>query len=162
MNIFYLDSQPIKAAQFHGDRHVLKMILESAQLLSTAHHLAGSDPQILANIYRPTHINHPSAIWVRSNKANYTWLFHLFVALLDEYTFRYGKSHKSQQLIPYLSRPPAILSEETFFAPPLVMDEKYVTGDAIASYRNYYRQGKRHLHQWTKREVPSWLNVDHA
>ena len=157
MNIFYLDANPIQAAQYHGDAHVLKMILESAQLLSSAHHVAGSPNSVTDNIYRRTHVNHPCAVWTRKSKHNYMWLFALFAALLDEYTYRYGKLHKSRLLLPFLALPPSSLSDEPFTTPPLVMDEKYFMGDAVSSYREYYRLAKAHLHHYTKRDKPSWL-----
>lgn len=157
MNIFYLDSNPALAASYHGDAHVLKMILESAQLLSSAHHVAGSSSLITSNIYRLTHVNHPCAIWTRKSKQNYEWLFALFTALLDEYSFRYGKLHKSRLLIPYLAIPPVSLSDEAFTTPPLVMDVAFIKDDAVESYREYYRLAKSHLHRYTKRDWPSWL-----
>lgn len=159
MNIFYLDQDPNIAARYHVDKHVVKMILESAQLLSTAHHIAGSNPEILERIYKATHYNHPSAIWVRENKANYQWLFELFLALLNEYHYRFGKTHKSSELIPFLKEAPLSLPEAPFFPPTPTMDEEYLIDDnSLLSYRNYYKLGKSHLFAWTKREKPDWLN----
>lgn len=158
MNIFYLDSNPQKAAEYHVDKHVIKMILESAQLLSTAHHLSSSPQSIRDNIYKATHKNHPSALWVRQNQNNYRWLFELFKALLSEYTYRFGKIHRSAELIKYLEIPPSSLPNEPFFPPIPVMDAVYVIADdSLASYRNYYRDGKKHLFTWTKRDRPTWL-----
>ena len=99
MNIFYLDKNPKLCAQYHVDRHVVKMILETAQLLSTAHWLTGGEGP-----YRATHKNHPSAIWARSNKSNYNWLCKLGLELCEEYTYRYGKIHKTQQHLEWLSK----------------------------------------------------------
>ncbi|MFA5421500.1 MAG: hypothetical protein WC344_01725 [Bacilli bacterium] len=159
MNIFYLDKNPVLAARYHTDKHVIKMILESAQLLSTAHHVAISNENILAHIYKPTHSNHPSALWVRHNKNNYLWLYRLLLALLEEYAFRFGKIHKSSALTEYLKEPPMSLSDEPFFPPTPTMDDEYiVAGDSLLSYRNYYRRAKSHLFTWTRRSRPEWLN----
>ena len=93
MNIFYLDKRPDDAAEMHCDKHCVKMILEYAQMLSTAHReLDGNVPDIL---YKSTHKNHPSTIWTRSSKQHYDWLFRLFRMLSAEYTLRYGKFHKT-------------------------------------------------------------------
>ncbi len=91
MNIFYTDSDPKIAAQNMVDRHVVKMILESAQLLSTAHRLIDSESEDI--LYKSTHINHPSSIWTRENSANYDWLYEHFIALGEEYTHRYSRKH---------------------------------------------------------------------
>ena len=91
MNIFYLDKCPVKAASFQYNKHVVKMILESAQMLCTAHHLLGN-----TNVpYKPTHKNHPSAVWVRQNAKHYQWLYNHMLALGNEYTKRYNKIHKT-------------------------------------------------------------------
>ena len=94
MNVFYLDHDPKTCATYHNDKHCVKMILEYAQLMSTAHRiLDGEDVNPL--IYKATHKNHPSAIWARTNGSNYEWLYELFVDLSDEYSYRYGKLHLS-------------------------------------------------------------------
>jgi len=111
MNIFYLDNAPKLCAEMHVDKHCVKMILEYAQLLSTAHRVIDGTlvdgysktgrkqkRYVLSDsrdttLYSATHINHPSAIWVRQSEQNYRWLFTLFCELLDEYTHRYGKLH---------------------------------------------------------------------
>ncbi|MDD3207045.1 MAG: hypothetical protein GX816_00475 [Erysipelotrichia bacterium] len=158
MNIFYLDPNPTIAARYHVDKHVVKMILESAQILSTVHHINASDKRILDNIYRPTHYHHPSTIWASQNKNNYRWLFLLFAALLDEYTFRFGKTHKSSTLIDFLKEPPESLSDDPFFPPTPAMEDEYlINGDSLLSYRNYYLRAKNHLFHWTKRSRPEWL-----
>jgi hypothetical protein len=89
MNIFASDACPIKSAKFLDDKRVVKMVLESAQMLSTALHCVGADSP-----YKPTHKNHPCSIWARNTKKNYIWLYKHFIALLQEYTNRYGKIHK--------------------------------------------------------------------
>ena len=152
MNIFYLDKNPKLCAQYHVDRHVVKMILETAQLLSTAHWLTGGEGP-----YRVTHKNHPSAIWARSNKSNYNWLCKLGLELCKEYTYRYGKTHKTQQHLEWLSKNIPLISEGRFSPPTLAMPETFMCEDTITSYRNYYTKGKKHLHSWKKREQPKFI-----
>jgi hypothetical protein len=102
MNIFYLHRDVWQCAKMHCDVHVNKMILESAQLLSTAHHELGSTAP-----YKTTHKNHPSAVWARSGRYQYQWLYRLLEALSDEYTFRYGKVHLTwERCSEALSEPP--------------------------------------------------------
>jgi hypothetical protein len=155
MNIFYLDHDPVKAAEYHGDKHCIKMILESAQLLSTAHQvLDGPNP----NLYKLTHKNHPSAIWARESKANYEWLYSLLEALINEYKFRYGKDHKTIEKLPYLNKPPKNIPDGPFTGPTPAMPEQYIVpGDSLTSYRQYYKGDKSHLFNWTNRNRPDWL-----
>jgi len=95
MNVFYLDSDPKQCAMLHTDKHVVKMILEYSQLLSTAHYVCdGATPE---GMYKPTHINHPSAVWVRKSEHNYIWLCNLLLELCNEYTYRYAKTHKVER-----------------------------------------------------------------
>jgi hypothetical protein len=93
MNIFVTSTCPIKSAKFLDDKRCVKMILESAQMLSTAINFYGGKA-----IYKTTHVNHPSNVWCRTTRANWNWLFEHFIALCDEYTRRYGKVHKSYSL----------------------------------------------------------------
>ena len=92
MNIFYLDKDPVKAAQVQYNKHVVKMILESAQMLCTAHHVYGNPDDMP---YKQAHLNHPSTIWVRENSLHYDWLYAHMIALGLQYTYRYGKVHLS-------------------------------------------------------------------
>jgi hypothetical protein len=155
MNIFYLDKNPMKAAQYHVDKHCIKMILESAQLLSTAHHVLDG---INVNLYKKTHVNHPSAIWVRQSKENYNWLYSLLEELINEYRYRFGKEHKTIEKLQYLKNAPANIPAGIFTEPTPAMPEEYVTpNDSVASYRKYYIEGKKHLFNWTNRNKPDWL-----
>ena len=114
MNIFYLDRHPIKAAQMMCDKHVVKMILESAQMLSTAHRvLDGDEYADEVGLYKMAHKNHPSTIWVRSSLENYTWLYDHMVALMVEYTYRYGKHHATERLLQPLFKSPKNMNFET-------------------------------------------------
>ena len=152
MNIFYLDKEPRLCAQYHVDKHVVKMILETAQLLSTTHWMSGSEGP-----YRQTHKNHPSAVWARSNKSNYTWLCELGMELCKEYTHRYGKTHKTQQHIEWLSINIPNIPDGEFTQPTLAMPEQYKSEDHIKSYQLYYVKDKSHLHSWKNREIPEFI-----
>jgi hypothetical protein len=178
------------------DKHVVKMILETAQLLSTAHRvLDGMQVQVTYKtpdqvidmpfegtsfvrkgklrkkkvwvlddsrndiLYNATHINHPSAVWVRTSVENYCWLADHLLALGNEYTHRYGKQHLSIQKLGYvLQSPPFHLRDYEMTSMPSCMDKEYIiSDDPVVNYQNYYKIGKARMHKWTKREVPSWI-----
>ena len=154
MNIFMLDYDIDKCVQAHCDKHVVKMILEYAQLLSSVHHMTGTGTE---QMYKLTHKNHPDAIWARSSIQNYEYLFSLAVLLGEEYTYRYGKVHKSNTLIEQLPVP--VLPEATFTHPPkCVHDDFKGYADTVEAYREYYRRDKAYMCTWKKREVPWWFN----
>lgn len=135
MNIFYLDECPAEAARMQCDKHVVKMILETAQLLSTAHaELDGESPA-----YKPTHKNHPSAVWVRSNAVAYRWAWHHLQALGREYQRRYGKVHKTirEHLDTLYSVPKAIPAGD-FVDPPQCMPDECKNDDTVLAYLTYY------------------------
>jgi len=162
MNIFYLDDDPRLAAQYMCDKHVVKMIVETAQLLSTAHHVLDEnidEYQVHDKIYKKTHQNHPSAVWVRESLDNYMWGWDHLHHLISEYTYRYGREHKTKKILQYLLNVPIDILEIGLTPIPLCMPDEYkVADDAVQSYRNYYKHGKMHLHKWTKREKPEWMN----
>ena len=180
MNIFYLNNDVRQCAQMHVDKHCIKMILESAQLLSTAHRVldgklfigktdTGRNIKrwILPDerdkiLYSATHINHPSAIWCRQNKSNYNWLYNLLVELCKEYTYRYDKIHKCESigLVKALKTPPVSIPKGSFTEPtPAMPDEYKVPGNSIQSYHNYYIGAKSHMFSWKKRRPPEWINT---
>ena len=159
MNIFFLDRDPVKAAQYHCDKHVVKMILETAQLLSTAHHALGSKGA--SGLYKPTHQNHPCGIWVRESAAHYIWAHNLLKALLTEYTRRYGRLHAVQTngIAEKLNSLPDNIYYGPFVDPPQCMPDVFkVEHNPVAAYRNYYRNGKAHIARW-KTTVPYWWNL---
>lgn len=138
---------------YHTDRHVLKMIIESAQILCSAYYFTGESE---LSPYKLTHKNHPCCAWVRESLSNWIWLRDLALALCEEYTFRYGKIHKCEQIIRSLKTPK--LADKGFTGIRCVMDEKYkISEDPVLNYRNYYREGKRHLLTWKKRSPPPWI-----
>ena len=143
MNIFYLDKCPVKAASFQYNKHVVKMILESAQMLCTAHHVLGN-----TNVpYKPTHKNHPSAVWVRKNWSHYNWLYQHMIALGNEYKKRYGKTHLTiQKCVPALGKIPlGIKLDNSFEQPPQAMPDVYKNKCSIKAYWKYYIADKKHI-----------------
>lgn len=158
MNIFYLSNDVDECAKFHVNKHVVKMILESAQLLSNAHHMLDGD-QVIKPIYKLTHKNHPSAIWVRTSKAHYVWLWELLRSLCKEYTFRYGKVHKVERedLLTILKEPPGNIPDVGWLTDPTpAMPDQYKVDTAVQSYRNYYMGDKRGFAVWKNRPQPTW------
>lgn len=156
MNIFYLDHDPVACARMHCDKHVVKMIVEYAQLMSTAHRVLDGNEQV----YKPTHPKHPSAIWTRASKANYDWLFELWTVLLDEYTYRYGKRHACEKMYTILFNSPVNIPNQSFTQPtPAMPDEYKVAGDSIRSYRQYYVGAKSKFLSWKHRQTPSWALI---
>ena len=180
MNIFYVHSDPAICAQHHVDKHCVKMILEYAQLLSTAHRFLDGTLSVGTSasgrkktsytlpddrdavLYSATHINHPSAKWVRHSLANYQHLFKLWIELMREYNYRYGKIHASMRLAKYLKNPPSNISEdEGFSAPWRAMPDEYKFDRAesdytIKSYRAYILGAKTQMLKWKNRPTPDW------
>lgn len=157
MNIFYLDRDITKCAQAHVDKHVNKMILEGAQLLSSAHHMTNPNASDIPDMYRLTHKNHPDAIWVRASINHYLYLLDLMEALNAEAQYRYehGKIHVS--LAKVQSWPFPDLPDVPFVEPPkCVHDDWKQMPDVVEAYRAYYRRDKRGIAYWTKREPPAW------
>jgi hypothetical protein len=155
MNIFFLDWDTKKCAEYHCDKHVVKMILETAQLLCTVHHV--SDTQIEIP-YRIVHKNHPCSIWSRTSLSNYLYLSELGLELGNEYTFRYGKKHKSSEIIEWSILNKPNIPDIGFTSPPLAMPEQYKETDPIQSYRNYYMGEKLKFANWKNRDIPHWLS----
>jgi hypothetical protein len=152
MNIFILDFDPKKCAQYHNNKHVVKMILETAQLLCGVHWMTGRDAP-----YKLSHKNHPCSIWVRSSLENYLWLCELGLELCEEYTLRYKKTHKCKQVIEWCLINKPNIPDIPFNNPPLAMPNEYKTTSVVESYRNYYMGDKRSFSIWTNREKPEWF-----
>jgi hypothetical protein len=153
MNIFVLSLSPILCAQMHLDKHVVKMITEYGQLLSTCHHMMNSCPP--EGLFKRCFHKHPCSIWLRESANNYKWLYNLFVHLCKEYTYRYGKVHKTDiRLKNVLNQIPDLLPEVTMTKFKLAMPDNVKLDNPILAYHNYYRLNKRHIADWTGREVP--------
>jgi len=160
MNIFVLDRVHSKAAQYHVDKHIVKMPLETAQLLCTARHELGQDADTIP--YRKTHVNHPCSIWARESISNYIWLCDMGLELCKEYTYRYGKVHKCQAVIKDCIDNKPTFNSFALTEHPQAMDDEYKSDDPVTSYRNYYNQAKSHLHNWKNRPVPFWIEENCA
>lgn len=180
MNIFYIHEDPVTCAQQHVDKHVVKMILEYAQLLSTAHRVLDGTEYIGKSVsgrkakryllpdereyhlYLASHFNHPSGKWVRHSASNYRWLFKLWIELMREYNYRYGKIHSAARLLPYLKELPKNIPENDFSPPWRAMPDDYKVDRSesnytIKSYRAYYLGAKTAMFKWKNRPVPDWV-----
>lgn len=181
MNIFYLDAAPVKAAQMQCDKHIVKMPLESGQMLSTAHRMLDGNEQLLpsksgkrmvkayvhpnpamdAALYKAVHHNHPSTVWTREAYDNYMWHYEHFVALCDEFTYRYGKVHMTDtKLRDMLSAPPSNIKPGSTTIRLAMGNEPQciVEGEPVKSYRNYYQtKQSRFKMTWSKRQTPEWF-----
>ncbi len=155
MNIFVLDRDIARCAQYHHDRHVVKMILESTQMLCTVLNKHG-----IRSPYRPTHSHHPCTVWAGQSLSNWHWLRELALQLNLEYRFRFERErdHRSATVAATLPEPPIGDSGLTEFAQ--AMPEKYrVPGDAVAAYRSFYLAEKVSKARWTHRPVPEWISA---
>lgn len=178
MNVFFLDRDPVLAAQYHCDKHVVKMILESAQLLSTAHRVLDGEEGVKLSsngrklkewtlpdwredvLYKTSHYNHPCAVWVRQSQDHYYWLESLLKALYNEYTARYNKTHLTEiKLADALIFCPDNCPKAGWTDPPQAMDlypQCKVPGDVVQAYRNYYKEIKADLAFWNYSPKPYW------
>jgi len=182
MNIFYLDNDPKTCAEMHISKHVVKMIIEYAQLMSTAHRVLDGEEYIdlTANgrrvkrwlliderehrLMKASHTNHPSAIWCRANQENYIWLYNMWHQLCNEYTYRYGKVHSCARLDDALCFAPNNIDKGEFYGPtPAMPDDVKVAGDSMTSYHNYYNKHKRGFASWrgriNSRPTPIWYTI---
>ena len=182
MNIFILSEDPVLAAQLQCDKHVVKMIVESAQMLSTAHRmLDGTETRKPSKsgktmvkywthptkedlLYKAVHIGHPCTVWSMESIANYIWHYNHFVALCDEYQYRYGKVHGTDALLrDVLIEPPINIPEKGLTPFPLAMKanpECIHPDDPVKSYRMFYQTKQdRFKMAWTKRPIPEWFQA---
>lgn len=185
MNIFILDKDPIVAAQLQCDKHVVKMIVESAQMLSTAHRMLDGEEtkrpsksgkrmvkywvhpnsNLENTLYKAVHMHHPCTVWTMESKSNYKWHYVHFRALCIEYRFRYGKTHSTETLLTdVLRNAPQNISYEkelTPFALAMQHEPQCIhKDDPVRSYQEYYQTKQdRFKMVWTRRQTPEWFNV---
>lgn len=166
MNIFFLDIDFQKCAEYHVDAHVRKMRIEYAQMACMAHHVLGSNLDIP---YKPItkHKNHPSTIWVRESIFNYQFVIKMGLALCEEMRHRFGtKYQKTEKVLQWLLENPPNIENNLMTKPRLAIGgevfEQTHSMDyfdyAIKNYHSYYNAEKVHLFKWTKREKPEFLN----
>jgi hypothetical protein len=162
MNIFALDKDPVKAARYHCDKHVVKMITETVQLLSTAISKRG-----YKGCYRMTHKNHPCTLWLDESLGNFRWTVKLLEALHKQYQIRYGKHKEHKSYLSFKAWEPdmnevlniiyyqtGMKYKRTAFVQ--CMDEQYRCKDPVIAYRNYYRGAKSHIASWKVVGKPDW------
>ena len=185
MNIFVLDDNPETAAQMVCDKHCSKMIVESGQMLSTAHRMLDGTMELRPSksgkrmvkyyihnnsnmekvLYKAVHHHHPCTVWTCETSGNYVWHYLHYVALSEEYTYRYGKSHgafTNNNIGSVLANLPKNIKPGSRGKFPIAMSaypECIIEEDPINSYRNYYNVAKKSFAVWTKREVPEWFHV---
>ena len=182
MNIFYLHKDPEISAKMHCDKHVVKMIIEYAQMLSTAHRMldgvmvrkpsksgktmvkhydlfeGADDLEAEMTYYKAVHYNHPCNVWIRKSSENYLHLYKLFYHLCGEYRHRYGKFHMTDnKLRSALWSVPKNIPKKSFTEPPQAMPDYCKRTDPIDAYRTYYINEKKRFAKWTKRDVPEWF-----
>lgn len=185
MNIFVIDECPVKAAQQQCDKHVVKMIVEAAQMLSTAHRILDGNEELRLSksgkrqvkyythpylddiLYKAVHHNHPSTVWTRESKDNYIWHYKHFVALCDEYTYRYGRKHfTDNKLRSILAEVPKNIPDIGPTPVKLAMGDSpecMFPEDPVKSYRLFYHTKQdRFKMVWSKRDVPSWFTYNEA
>lgn len=183
MNIFVLSKDPVEAAQLQCDKHVVKMIVESAQMLSTAHRMLDGIPtkeksksgktkvttwKLLDGLeyllYKSVHTNHPCTVWTMQTSANYKWHYDHFVALCNEYTHRYGKVHATDtKLRSVLATIPKNIKQSDLTQFALAMNsnpECMYPNDPVRSYREFYQTKQtRFKMSWTNRNIPAWFQI---
>ena len=158
MNIFYLHSDPKVAASYFYDKHKVKMILECAQMLCTAHIALGNEDVP----YKKSHLNHPSSVWVRANNENYQWLYNHMLALGEEYTKRYKRTHLTiTKCKDILAVAPLNIPTGSFNEPPQCMPDEYkVDNDSVSAYWNYYEQDKYKIANKNEQKIIRTLNIN--
>ena len=162
MNIFFIDRCPFKSAEELCDKHVVKMVLETAQMCSTAiHEWCFPDEDITNRIYKPAYKNHPMTVWVRENDANMSWALLHGLHIGAEYKYRYGKDHKSTTILKNIAD---FMFHDDFdedyrlhTTPPQCMPDEHKRLDYVDAYRAYYKSDKAHILNWTNRPQPDWI-----
>jgi two-component SAPR family response regulator len=158
MNIFYFDECPVVSAEAQPDKMLVKMPLETAQMLCTAHRvLDGDEYADSVGLYKEAYKNHPCTIWARESRGNYEWLYIHFLALAMEYTYRYGKEHLSYtKLHEPLEKHPDNIHRGDMTPLAQAMPDEYKNDNPVVAYRDYVIHEK-HYAKWEKnREKPKW------
>ena len=151
MNIFILDKNPTLSTIYHTDKHIVKMPIESTQILCTVLHSTNQAPDWS---YKPTHKSHPCVIWASESLDNWRWLRNYTLLLGEEYTYRYNKPHKSINIAKWLPEPHIPSLGLTPFAKCVPDEFKHL--DVVEAYREYFKHYKNHIKQYTKRPIPDW------
>lgn len=166
MNIYALDQDPRRAAQYHVDRHVSKQILETVQILYMAHRMLDGLLTTMArvpmtdNMRVPDRMQHHVCVkWARESSDNYRWAYYLFDDLCEEYSMRFKKEHPYVHLKRELHTRPLNMPMSSMTPWAQAMPTQYRRADSIESYRLFYVHEKRHIAQWSRPSiVPTWWN----
>ena len=174
MNIFILDYDMIKSAQYMCDKHIVKMMTEHNQMLSTAHRFYNGKKEIVTEnnrkktiyklekyddiVYKSSHLNHPCNIWLRKSISNYMWLYKYNLHTIEEYVKRYDKCPKclTTGLMYILKDAPKNIPDLGLTDFAVAMPDRYKTDCVVESYRNYYLNDKQEIAKWNKTEKPYW------
>ena len=156
MNLFHLHKDPKTIAKYHCDKHVVKMVLETAQMLCSAYKKHYDDD---GELYKIAHPKHPMTLWIGYAHMNFKFALDVLEALGDEYTYRYGKVHNSMRIHKLLTTKHTRWHswDGCFTTPPQCMPDQYKNADYITAYRNYYKAEKKPFAVYTKREVPEFM-----
>jgi len=159
MNLFYLDHDVKRCAQAHVDRHIVKMPIESAQALCTVMRVdCGIDYG-----YKSAYVNHPVVRWVAKSTNNFLYLHKLGLALCDEYTYRYGRTHATEAVLlgmaPHMNRVMQMLNRIPFTEPPKTVSADLKELPTVEANRQYYIRVKSRLFAWKNRKPPVWIGV---
>jgi hypothetical protein len=154
VNIFILSNNPKTAAQYHNDKHCIKMILEHTQLLCTA--VQTHCPSVVEGLYKITHLNHPCSKWTRESRENFLWLCEMTEELFQEYTRRYDKHHKSYAIFKKCMEYAEHIPSKGLTPFAQAMPDQYKDQDAVKAYRTYYLNDKKDISKWKTGNTPEW------
>jgi len=159
MNIFHLHKDPKTCAEYHCDKHVVKMILETAQMLSTAYRRNFGDWECDDDLYKTAFPKHPMTIWVGNSGANFKWSLNLLDELLYQYTLRYKKIHTTKKISDLLHKKHNKWNcwKTEFTTPPQCMPDQYKHKDYITAYKQYYIGEKKRFAKYTGVDFPEFL-----
>ena len=154
MNIFILSRDPVEAAKWQCDKHIVKMCSESAQMLCSVH-----EPGVAP--WKRSHYNHPCTVWTRTSVDNYRWHILHALALCEEYTQRYGRRHAAQDVIEWCkNNEPELPSAGLTPFPRAIKDPTYHDQDIVTSYRAYYIGDKSRFARWRYSSPPPWWPIE--
>ena len=161
MNLFFIDKCPVMSATQLCDKHVVKMVLETAQMCSTAMH-EWDRARHMKHVYKAAYVNHPMTVWVRDGGSNFAWAVTHGLAIGKEYTRRYGKVHKSAKVLEEINDALVHMvwredQHREHKPPPQCMPDEFKCDDYVEAYREYYRKAKSHILKWTGRPTPDWI-----
>lgn len=161
MNIFLLDTDLESSVKSLCDQHVVKMTLETAQILSTAA-FSLKLPRTSWQ-YQPTHINHPCCIWAGESIVNFNWLSNYGQAISQEFSYRFNKIHGSQLTLDNLHRLVTKTNQPESFALAIkpahrtaIYKPRLPLDLAVIEYRNYYLRDKIDFARWSNNRLPPW------